>query len=78
MYLKIPSKDIPTHEIPTVSHFKYLGINIFPSIEKIVSVNYNRTLKSILDELTIYLSLYPEDSLLLKCIYYLELIFVVL
>lgn len=51
MYLRTPPKHTPTHEIPIVPHFKYLGIDIFPSVEKIVSMNYNRILKSIIDDL---------------------------
>ena len=39
------------HFYPRNSHFKYLGLDIYPSVEKIVSTNYNKTLNSILDDL---------------------------
>lgn len=33
--------------ISVVSHFKYLGINVFASLEKTVSMNYSKTLNMI-------------------------------
>ena len=37
--------------IPVVSHFKYLGINVFASLEKTISRNYNNTLNMIKHDL---------------------------
>lgn len=41
----------PLRSIPIVQHFRYLGLNIFPSVTKIVSDNYITTLNTMLVDL---------------------------
>ena len=43
--------------IPMAPHFRYLGIDIYSSIDKIVSINYKRLKKAISDELLRWSSL---------------------
>ena len=44
-------EDCTDYNIPVVSHFKYLGVNVFTSLQKTITKNYNNTLSMLKQDL---------------------------
>lgn len=47
----VSKEECTEFNIPVVSHFKYLGVNVFASLEKTITKNYNNTLSMVKKDL---------------------------